>query len=401
MHDPLSTRSVHGGGGEPHPYGALAFPIVQTSTFTFRDTAAVREFMRRKAARDPELRDEYGRYSNPTTRAVEQALAALEGGEQALLFTSGMAAITTTLLTLLSSGDHLVALEGCYRRTVDFVRKFLPRWGVDATFVPVDRPEAWSEAVRPTTRVLFAETPSNPYLRVADLDRLAGLARTCGARTLVDSTFATPVNLRPLAHGIDLVVHSATKYLAGHNDLLAGAVIGRREMLAPVAEARGVLGGVVGPHDAWLLRRGLKTLDLRVRRQNETGLRLARFLETQPVIRKVWYPGLECHPDHQVAARLLEGCGGVVSFEVDGDLEATGRFVDALRIPFIGPTLGGVESIVQQPALFVSLDPAERRASGLADNLVRYAAGIEDADDLVADLEQALAVLAPGGRRRP
>jgi cystathionine gamma-synthase len=401
MYDPLSTRSVHGDGGEPHPYGALAFPIVQTSTFTFRDTAAVLEFMRRKAAKDPALRDEYGRYSNPTARAAEATLAALEGGEQALLFTSGMAAITTTLLSLLARGDHLILVEGCYRRTADFARQFLPRWGVDVTFVPPDRPADWEAAVRPETRVLFAETPSNPYLRVADLDQLAALARRRGLRTVVDSTFATPVNLRPLQHGIDLVVHSATKYLGGHNDLLAGAVIGSRELLTPVTEARGVLGGVVSPHDAYLLRRGLKTLDLRVRRQNESAFRLACFLDAHPAVRRAHYPGLPGHPDHETAARLLSGYGGVVSFEIAGDLETTGRFVDALRIPFIGPTLGGVESIVQQPALFVSLDPAERRASGLSDNLVRYAVGIEDADDLVDDLAQALETVDPAGRRRP
>jgi cystathionine gamma-synthase len=199
--------------------------------------------------------------------------------------------------------------------------------------------------------------------------------------------------MRPLEFGLDLVIHSATKYLAGHNDLLAGVVIGSRKLLTAIEEARGVLGGVSSPNDAYLLLRGLKTLDLRVRRQNENGMRLARFLEGHPAVRRVHYPGLPSHPDHEVASRQMAGFGGVVSFEIEGDMEATGRFIDLLRLPYIGPTLGGVESIVQQQAIFISLDADERRQAGIGDTLVRYAAGVEDADDLIADLEQALAGL--------
>lgn len=207
---------------------------------------------------------------------------------------------------------------------------------------------------------------------------------------MVDSTFATPVNLRPLELGADLVVHSASKYLGGHNDLLAGVVAGSGMLLAGIEHARGVMGGISNPNDAYLLLRGLKTLDLRVRHQNEAGLCVARFLEHHPAVRRVYYPGLPSHPDYEVARELMAGFGGVVSFEIEGDFEATGRFIDGLRIPYIGPTLGGVESIVQQPAALFSLHPAERRAAGLADNLVRYAVGIEDPSDLIADLDQAL-----------
>ncbi|MGD2206061.1 MAG: aminotransferase class I/II-fold pyridoxal phosphate-dependent enzyme [Anaerolineae bacterium] len=386
-----STQAVHAGEEKRKPYGALTTPIVQTSTYTFRDSAEILDFMARSAAGDLALRDEYGRYSNPTQSAAERKLAALEGGEQALLFASGMCAITTTLATLLSSGDHVVMVRDCYHRTREFALTFLSRWGIETTLIEPGDPDAFADAMRPNTRLLFAETPTNPYLRVVDLARMVEAARQQGALTLVDSTFATPLNLRPLALGVDLVAHSATKYLGGHNDLLAGVLVGARERLVDIQHARGVMGGMGNPHDAYLLIRGLKTLDLRVRRQNETGLRVARFLQGHPAVRRVHYPGLADHPDHDLARRQMAGFGGVVSFEIDGDFERTGRFIDALRLPYIGPTLGGVESIVEQAAALFSLDPEERRAAGLKDNLVRYALGIEDAEDLIADLDQALA----------
>lgn len=387
----FSTRAVHAGEEKRKPYGALTTPIVQTSTYTFENTGEILDFMRRKTDGDHGRRDEYGRYSNPTQSTAERKLATLEGGERALLFASGMCVITTTILTLLSSGDHLVMGSDCYRRTRDFALKFLNRWGIEVTMVPVDDPAALAGAIRPTTRLIFAETPTNPYLRVMNLPRMVEIARQHEIITVVDSTFATPINLRPLEHGVDLVIHSATKYLGGHNDLLAGTVIGSSETLAKIEDARGVLGGVSSPHDAYLLLRGLKTLDLRIRRQNENGLRVAQFLEGHPAISQVYYPGLPSHPDYEIARRQMSGFGGVVSFEIEGDMDRTGRFIDSLRLPYIGPTLGGVESIVQQQALFVSLDPKERRAMGIEDNLVRYALGIEDADDMIADLSQALA----------
>ena len=397
MNDSFSTQAVHAGEEKRKPYGALTMPIVQTSTYTFEDTAEILAFLHQKADRqaaremggDLPVRDEYGRYSNPTQTAAERKIATLEGGERALLFGSGMSAITTTMLTLLSSGDHLVMTEGSYRRTQEFTHAFLTRWGIETSLVPIDQPDALAAAIRPTTRLFFSETPTNPYLRVLDLARTAEIARQYNVITMLDTTFATPVNLRPLEHGIDLVMHSATKYLGGHNDLLAGAVIGNNELLSQIEEARGVLGGVGSPHDAYLLLRGLKTLALRVQRQN--GQRVALFLEDHPAVQRVHYPGLPSHPDHATAQRQMSGFGGVVSFEIEGDKERTGRFVDNLRLPYIGPTLGGVESIVQQQSIFISLDPEERKAAGIADNLVRCALGIEDTDDLIADLDQALA----------
>jgi cystathionine gamma-synthase len=393
--DHFSTQAVHAGEDKRKPYGALTTPIVQTSTYTFEDTAEILDFMQLKAARqagaDVAVRNEYGRYGNPTQSVAERKLAALEGGERALLFATGMSAITTTMLALLSNGDHVVMAFDCYRRTREFGVRFLSRWGIEATLVSFDEPGALEAAIRPNTKLIFCESPTNPYLRVMDLSRLVAVARERGITTAIDSTFATPINMHPLEHGVDLVIHSASKYLAGHNDLLSGAVIGPRAILAEIENTRGVLGGVGSPHDAYLLLRGIKTLDLRVRRQNENGLRVARFLEDHPAISRVYYPGLPSHPDHEVARRQMTGFGGVVSFEVDGGKEATSRFIDRLQLPYIGPTLGGVESIAQQQALFVSLDPEERRATGIKDNLVRYALGIEDADDLIADLHQALA----------
>jgi cystathionine gamma-synthase len=398
MSQPTSTQAVHAGEEKRKPFGALTTPVYQTSTYTFEDTADVLAYMERKAERkvareaggDLAVRDEYGRYSNPTVTTVEGKLAVLESGARAVLFASGMNAITTTMLALLSSGDHVIVVADCYRRTREFASAFLPRWGVETTLVPVDDLDALVAAVRPTTRMIFAETPTNPYLRVADLAQIAEIARSRGIITAVDSTFATPINMQPLALGIDLVIHSATKYLAGHNDVLAGVVVGAYRLLTKIEETRGLLGGVSSPHDAYLLLRGLKTLELRVRRQNENGTCVAQFLEQHPAVDRVYYPGLPSHPDYVTAQRLMMGFGGVVSFEVAGDKETTSRFVDRLQLPYIGPTLGGVEGIVQQQALFVSLDPVERATSGVKDTLVRYALGIEDADDIIADLAQAL-----------
>jgi len=388
-HQP-STLAVHAGEVRRKPYGALTTPIVQSSTYTFENTSEILDFMRAKEAGVRPVRDEYGRYSNPTQTTAERKIGALEGGERALLFASGMNAITTTLLTLLSKGDHLVMVDGAYRRTEEFAREFLPRWGVATTFVPIDDPDALEAAVRRDTRVIMSETPTNPYLRVMDLSQMVEIAREHGIITIIDSTFATPVNLRPLEYGLDLVIHSATKYLGGHNDLLAGAVVGTDEVLSQIEAARGVLGGVSNANDAYLLIRGMKTLDLRVRRQNENGQCVAEFLEGHARVRRVHYPGLSSHPDHEIAGRQMSGFGGVVSFEIDGDLERTGRFIDGLRLPYVGPTLGGVESVVEQMAVLMSLDREERQQAGIKENLVRYALGIEDAEDIIADLDQAL-----------
>lgn len=392
-----STLSVHGGEAKQKPYHALTTPIVQSSTFTFQDTAEVLRFVKDRDAGAKSDREEYGRYGNPTQRTAERKIAALEGGARSLLFASGMNAITTTLLALLSQGDHLVVTDGCYSRTQQFAREFLPRWGIEITFLDgVDATSlgpALANAIRRDTRAIICETPTNPYLRVMDLSQIATISGERGIVTIIDSTFATPINLRPLELGLDLVIHSATKYLGGHNDLLAGAVVGPIDLIDEIEATRDVLGGVGSPHDAYLLLRGIKTLALRVCRQNESAQKIAEHLEGHPAVERVYYPGLPTHPDHTIARRQMRGFGGVVSFDIAGDLDKTGRFVDRLRLPYVGPTLGGVESVVRQQSLFASSDPDERRKLGVTDNLIRYAVGIEDVEDMIADLDQALAGL--------
>lgn len=367
---------------------SVAAPIALSSTYGFRDTAALRDFFEGRV-----VRDEYGRYGSPTVRSAEDALARIEHADEAVLFGSGMAAITTTLLALTKQGDHVVLLSDCYRRTRQFVQTELAKFGVRATLVAPGRPSAISEAITPETRVVFLEAPTNPYLRVADVEAVASVVRANRRiKLLVDATFATPFNLRPLEFGAHAVIHSATKYLGGHNDLLAGVVLGASSLMSLVRDGRGVYGGVCDPHAAFLLERGIKTAKLRIDVQNASALRLARFLEAHPAIERVFYPLLESHPDHAVSARLLKGGGGVVTFLVRGDEAKTTAFVDALRYATIAPSLGGVETLVEQPALMshYELSHEERVALGVPENLVRFSVGVEDADDLERDLARAL-----------
>jgi len=383
-----ATLSVHGGEPRSHPYDALAAPIAQTATYSFADTAELVAYMR-----GDKEREEYGRYGNPTVRLVERKVAELEGAEEGAAFASGMAAVTTAILALTRAGSHVVLFADCYRRTRQFVGTFLERFGVTHTLVPAADLDALEAAMRPETRLVVTEAPTNPYLFVVDLRRLSSICRARRVKTLIDSTFATPVNLRPLEHGVDLVAHSATKYLAGHNDVLCGVLAGSAALVSLVRELRDVLGGICDPHAAWLVHRGLKTLAIRVERQNATALALARALEGHPRVRRVFYPGLASHPHHATARRSMAGFGGVVTFELGADGPATSRFVDALRIPRIAPSLGGVESLVEQPALmsYFELSADERARVGIPDSLVRYSVGIEDPDELIADVLRALA----------
>jgi cystathionine gamma-synthase len=390
-----STMSVHAGEDRPFPYHSLTPPIVQTATYTFKDTADLRSFMDARMWGLEAKRVEYGRYGNPTISAVEAKLAALDRGEEAMLLASGMAAITTTMLSLLKSGDHFIITDDCYRRTRQFCHTFLARFGVLSTVVPAGDMIALEDAIHPRTRLIVSESPTNPYLRVIDLHRLVEIAGRKGVKTLIDSTFATPVNQRPIDFGIDLVVHSGTKYLGGHNDLLAGVVVGSASLIAMIRQNLWMLGAVSDTQSAFLLQRGLKTLALRVRKQNATAQAIADYLEGHPKVRRVWYPGLASHPDYPVAHQQMQGFGGVVSFEVDGDLELTSRLIDAVTIPIIAPSLGGVESLIEQPALmsYYELSTEERLAQGILDNLVRLSTGVEDQEDLIEDLAQALSKL--------
>ncbi len=382
-----STRAVHGGEARTKLVNAVTEPIIQTSTFTFADSAELADYFEGRIERE-----EYGRYGNPTQRVAERKLAALESAEEGLLFSSGMAAITTTLFAMLSKGAHVVLTDDAYRRTRQFMLQVLRRYGIEVSVVPAGDYDRMEEAVRQTTRLIFSESPTNPYNRVLDLQRVADIGRRHRVKTIIDSTFATPINQRPLEFGIDLVIHSATKYLGGHNDLLAGAVLGSASLIGGIRELHGITGGVLDPFAAYLLIRGIKTLALRIARQNDNAERIAAFLDDHPKVERVHYPSLPSHPEHEIAKRQMSGFGGVVSFEVRGDLAAASRLVDACRIPRIAPSLGGVESLIEQPALmsFYELSTEERLQVGIKDALVRYAVGVEDADDLIADLEQAL-----------
>jgi cystathionine gamma-synthase len=312
-----------------------------------------------------------------------------------VLFASGMCAATTTFLAMLPQGAHLVVTSDCYRRTRQFIRQYLTKLGVETTVIEPADPQKLAAALRPETRIFFTESPTNPYLRVIDVAEAASVCHARGVKVIIDSTFASPVNQRALEQGADLVLHSATKYLGGHNDLMAGAAVGSQPVIAALRDAVGVLGGVLDPHAAYLLLRGLKTLALRMERHNANGLAVARWLEAHPKLRRVWYPGLASHPDHAVAARTMRGFGGVVTFELATDFEGTCRFVDAVRLPYIGPSLGGVESLIEMPATmsYWDLSRDERYALGITDSLVRLSLGVEDAADLIADLERALAAV--------
>lgn len=383
----LLTTAIHGGEKRPRPGNALTTPIFQTATYVFRNTAELVDYMSGNTERE-----EYGRYGNPTLRIAEEKCAALEGADAGLGFASGMSAITTTLFAVLSQGQHVIMTDDCYRRTRQFCRGMLGKFGVDVTIVETGDYAALEAAVTPRTRVLISESPTNPYMKVVDLDRIADVARRHRLLTIIDSTFATPVNQRPIEHGIDLVLHSATKYLAGHNDVLGGMILGRHETIAAIRDCQGVLGGILDPHAAYLLIRGLKTLPLRVEHQNASAMRIAEVLAAHPKVDRVHYCGLPSHPGHEVARRQMKGFGGVVSFEVKGGLEETSRVVDAVEIPQIAPSLGGVETLIEQPALmsFFELTTEERLAVGIKDNLIRLSVGLEDPDDLIADLRRAL-----------
>ena len=382
-----STRAVH--AGEPHRRDghALTTPIVQTATYTFVDSQEIADHFEGRIERL-----EYGRYGNPTQRVAEQKIAALEGAEDGLLFASGMAAITTTLFAMLARGAHVVVTDDAYRRTRQFLHQILRRYGVDVSTVPAGDYDRMEEAVRQTTRLIFSESPTNPYNRILDLERVADIGRRHRVKTVIDATFATPINQRPIEFGIDLVIHSATKYLGGHNDLLAGAVLGSAELVGAIRDLQGITGAVPDPFAAYLLIRGIKTLALRVERQNRNAQRMAEFLDAHAKIARVHYPGLSSHPEHAIAVAQMRGFGGVVSFEVRGDLQAASRLVDGCKLPRIAPSLGGVESLIEQPALmsFYELSTEERLQIGIKDSLVRYSVGVEDADDLIADLSQAL-----------
>jgi cystathionine beta-lyase/cystathionine gamma-synthase len=374
-----ATIAVQTPGADRSPGSPVVPPIVQSATFYWADPS------------DGEL--VYTRWTNnPNQIEVAEKVAALEGMEAALALGSGMGAIASTLLALTRQGDHIAASSLLYGGTHTLLASELPLRGVETTFVdPVEGD--WEAALRPETRVVYLELPTNPSLRVPDPRPVVELAHARGITVVADVTFASPVNFRGAEVGIDVVVHSATKYLGGHADIIAGVVAGPRKIVDEVHRVSKFYGAVLDPHAAWLLDRGMRTLDVRVRRHNENAQKVAEWLSTQDAVARVDYPGLPSHPDHEVAKALMDGFGGMVSFVLKGGGPAADRFVSALRIALAAPSLGGVETLVSQPRYtsHVGLSEAEREASGVPDGFVRLSIGIEDASDLIADFEQALA----------
>ncbi len=386
-----STDSVHAGAPAARPGHSLTHGIVQTATYTFENTETLERYMR---GEDPDAdREEYGRYGNPTVHELERRLAELEHAETSVSFASGMAAMTTAILALVKAGDHVVLFRDCYRRTRQFVTQLLPRFGVEHSVVPPGDLDALSAALKDNTRLVLTEAPTNPFQYCADLEQLSRVVRARGRiRTLIDSTLATPCNLRPIELGIDLVMHSATKYLSGHNDVLGGLVAGPGHLVSLVRDARNVLGGIQDPHAAFLILRGLKTLSLRVERQNQTALAVARALEKHPRVTRVYYALLESHPSYAIARQQLRGGGGMVSFIVSGGRGAASKVVDHCRIAKIAASFGGAETLIDQPAImsYSELSEEELRRIDIDPALIRLSVGIEETDDVVRSVMAAL-----------
>jgi cystathionine gamma-synthase len=383
----LSTRSIHAGEPRRKYADSITTPIIQTSTFTFQNSKHIEDYTKKGKEHF-----EYGRYGNPTAQIAENRLADLEGAEDCVVFSSGMSAITTTILTLVQSGDHIVITDDSYKKTLGFCRSYLKQFGIECTIVPFGDYESLENSIKKNTRFIFSESPTNPYLNIFDLVKIKKIADRHNVLTLIDSTFATPLNQRPIEFGMDLVLQSCTKYLGGHNDILAGAVLGKKELVDKIRNLHKSMGGLIDPHCCYLLLRGLKTFPLRVRKQNETALKVAEFLENHRRVKRVYYPFLKSHPHYEVAKEQMAGGGGVVTFETKGNLNSAKRFLDTLRLCYIGPSLGGVETLITHPALVTYYDCTrkERYELGITDTLFRLAVGIEDVEDIIDDLERAL-----------
>jgi len=387
------TEAVRGGTHLDKKNGPLATPIYQTSTFEVTDLE--------QQLRATHTDMFYTRYGNPTHTVAESAIAELEGTDSALLFASGMSAITTSILALVKSGDHIVAQRDIYGGATKFLTQWLPKLGVETTLVDTTDYAQHEQAIRPNTKLLHLESPTNPTLRVVDLKKVSELAKRRGVITLIDSTFSTPINCRPAEFAIDLVMHSGTKYFAGHSDLICGIVAGRKDLIDTIHATRTTLGCNMDPHAAWLLLRGMRTLALRVQRQNESALRVAEFLKAHPKARSVNYPFLEGHPQRALAMQQMRGGGGVLSFEIDGSGDDACRFAESLRLFTLAPSLGGVDSLVTIPVItsHAMIRPEERQKMGVTEQLIRLSVGIENVDDLIADLENAFSAVAGGVRQ--
>jgi len=386
-----ATLAIHGHGLTPKAHYAVSTPIVQTSNYYFDSTAEVYDFMKAKSEGHVVREHEYGRYGNPTQQECERKLAAIEGAERAVLFSTGMSAVIITLLAYMHRNGHIIFTNDCYRQTRDFATTKLAEFGLQVSLVDPTA-DAIAKAIQPNTNIIFTESPTNPYLRVLDIPAIVKVAKQQRVMTIIDATLATPYNIRPLEMGVDIVIHSATKYLGGHNDLLAGVSLGKQDLLNDLYRMQRMIGATPGPFTSFLLERGLKTFALRMEQHNRAGLAVAKMLESHPKIEKIWYPGLKSHPDHRIAIQQMRGFGSMISFLIKGGDKETRKFIDSLELFLITPSLGGSESLVTQMSTMSFFDYPEdyRRSIGMVDNLVRIALGLEDVDDLIADLQQAL-----------
>lgn len=376
----LDTKLIHAGEPRPRIQGAVSMPIFQSANFEY-------------ANEDDYHSLKYIRLNNtPNHEAVHQKLAAVENAEAAVVTASGMAAISTALLTMLSAGDHILIQNCLYGGTHELVTKDLSSFGISYDFIDPDDRDSWKRQLRPSTKVIYVESMSNPLLQVPDLRGVVEFARENRLVSIIDNTFASPVNFRPAEHGFDLSVHSGTKYLNGHSDIVAGAVIGRANLVTQIKRRLDRLGGSLDPHAVFLLHRGMKTLALRVRFQNASTLAIARFLESHAAVDAVYYAGLESHPRHALAQELFAGFGGVLSFELKGGVNEAQQFMDRLALPIHAPSLGGVETLVTRPATtsHSGMSTADRRGLGISDHLIRLSVGVEATEDLIDDFAQAL-----------
>ncbi|MGP0098177.1 MAG: trans-sulfuration enzyme family protein [Terriglobales bacterium] len=381
------TEVVRGGADLSKKNGPLSTPIYQTSTFEVTDM--------QEQLRVTPTDSFYTRYGNPTSTVAEKAIAELEGTDAALLFSSGMAAITTSFLSLAKAGDHIVAQRDIYGGVTKFLSQWLPKLGIETTFVDTNDIEQHERAIRPNTKILHIESPTNPTVRVVDLEKIAALARKHGVVSTIDSTFSTPINCRPAEWGIDLVLHSGTKYFGGHSDLICGIATGRSDLVELIHSTRTTLGCCIDPHAAFLLLRGIKTLAVRVERQNESALKIAEFLSRHSKVTRVHYAMLTGHPDHAIAKKQMSGAGAVVSFEVEGSGADACHVAEALNLFTLAPSLGGVDSLVTIPVLtsHAMISPELRKQMGVTEQMIRLSVGLENVDDLIADLDKGLAVL--------
>lgn len=377
----IDTKLIHSGEPEPRIMGAVSMPIFQSAMYEYRGSGDYHDI-------------QYIRLNNtPNHTALHSKLAALENSEAALVTASGMAAISTSMLAILTKGDHLLVQDCLYGGSYDLISQVFPNFGIQYSFIDGNTPETWEKNLKPGTKAIYVETMTNPLLQVSHLEAVVDFAQNHGLVSMIDNTFASPVNFRPAEWGFDLSLHSCTKYLNGHSDIVGGAVIGKADLIKKITHILNQLGGTMDPHACFLLHRGIKTLALRVRCQNENALQIARFLQQHPAVSCVNYPGLENHPAHQRACRLFQGFSGMISFELRGGMAAVASFFDKVKLAIVAPSLGGVETLVTRPAStsHADMSPQERKQAGISETLIRVSIGIEASEDLIADFNQALA----------